>query len=276
MKFDVIEFADEMGKRLKYYQKRIGVSKMTNRPTDPYKIGGNVVILGNGPSLKQFLERRAEFENYDILCMNEFVSLSKDAFLREKPSYVGLCDPVYWDSDIEDTNFYVRISRETPVILENEVTWPLKVIAPVNEKLQFTNSNISILHMNINEYFGNSKRIKKGYVCNHAIPGVNNVGLFAIYFAITFGFDNIALFGYDNNIFPTFKLCGEDLFQCHLEHFYDTPPDYMRARDLEAWFTRMGNTMEKHRRLAEYARDAGIRIRNYSTQSLLTVYNEEA
>ena len=275
MNLDIVASMNEIGKLLRYYQIRIGAKKLSNKATVPYKIGGDIAILASGPSINLFLGRREEFKDYSILCMNCFPAISKEDFFDLQPSYISLCDAELWNYSMDDTREGMEQIRSLQRILDNEVTWPLTVIAPVTEKFHFSNKNVSIIHMNINEFFGDSERIKMGYKTNQAIPGIDNVGMFSIYFAITFGFENIVLFGYDNNIFPTLQYCKDDLFQYYTEHYFLTNRDYIRAGDLGKWFTATGAALEKHFRLDEYARRVGTHIRNDSVQSLFAIYNRK-
>ncbi len=84
----------------------------------------NCLILGNGPSLKQSLEKDLDmFKKSTLMCVNNFAASAE--FTMLKPSYYVILDP----------GFFIDKQRkdivETFGILKNNVDWELTSFYPL-------------------------------------------------------------------------------------------------------------------------------------------------
>lgn len=272
---DILNVTKEIGKKLTYYQLRVSTKRAPHKPTKPIHMGKKLVILGNGPSNQSFIERAEELHDYEILCMNYFPVKSRELFLQMKPSYIALCDGVLWKEGDYISPEIEKTVQELHEILEKDVTWKIKIIAPITEKFHFKNKNIDYVHMNINEYYGNKTTYLNRYQCNQAIPGTDNVGMFSIYFAITFGFKYIELFGLENNSILSLENVKGSKFRYDIAHYYYATKLEIDASELGTWFIRTGVALDKHKCFADYAQSMNVQIKNCSPGSLLTIYNRE-
>jgi hypothetical protein len=97
------------------------------RVTIPETDQEECILLGNGPSLKQDLEKYAHFpEGKDLICVNHFPST--DLFEKLKPATYITSAPDLWLDDIDK-----RFVNQSKVLFDNlarRTTWPLEFYIP--------------------------------------------------------------------------------------------------------------------------------------------------
>lgn len=91
----------------------------------PHRVGGNIIVAMNGPSLYSDLERLPD-NNSIYLGANHFADL--DFFSEAKPLFYVFSDPYFWHENVSDDLLLKR--GITYKRLVEEVTWELSVFAP--------------------------------------------------------------------------------------------------------------------------------------------------
>lgn len=174
--------------------------KGNNKPTCPRKEGDKIVILGNGPSQKLYWEHAERFKDYKLLCMNEFPYYERERFLLAQPDYYCAVDPVATSIEGADAfgAEYLGIMREKINLFNECVTWKMSYITWADNCNFFNNPSIgriSIPHITCDDVVEH-ERIRL-FEKNIATVNAESVSLVALFFALVFGFEEIALFGID-------------------------------------------------------------------------------
>ena len=255
----------------------------TNRSNPlPLKYNGNVLILANGPSLKNvILELTTEkFQNMDFIVLNFFAF--DDIFYHIKPKHYCLADPMYFKE-----NHRLDDVRKLFVILQNNVNWEMTIYIPRNHYHNFitfsniTNKNISITKMNCIEYEGFEKFRYFFYKKGLAMPKVQNITNMAIFIALNLGYDPIYLYGVDHTFFDSLcvneynQLCVKDrYFYNHQEILHPKlRADNGEVYKVSDYLEDVSNIFKSHDTLAKYAQYLNVKVFNCTKNSMIDCYN---
>lgn len=184
---------------------------------------GEVIILGNGPSLNDIDLKRLRNSKREIACVNYFPIYNKD-FFGIKPDYLCLFDPGFFDFIIksEKDDYYKLID-----CLE-EVDWKLNIICPAGKRLNLKNSNISYLwiNYNVNPFPFINKLVNFFYKKNILSYGFHNVVLGALYYFISCKYDKIYIAGVDMSDFKNIFVDEQNRVYVNSTHSYGTTRYY--------------------------------------------------
>lgn len=258
-------------------------SNNQKNPLNKNKHGENLILLANGPSLKEIIPQLTNpvlFGDADFVVVNYFAE--ETIFWKLKPQHYCLADPM----------FFMPSHRHKDVIalykLLNKVNWNLNLYIPQNRLKQFKlfssleNSYINIIGINTQEYKGFSQFRNWFYKKGLAIPGLQTVAHLAIYIGINWGYSTIKLYGVDHSFLESLhvnnnnELCNKD------KHFYDNgeaklKPIIKNDSFNEVWkiadyLVSIANMFKGHDILAEYAEYSGTEIINCTKGSYIDSY----
>lgn len=198
------------------------------RMTKPTKLGKKLIILATAPSVSAYFDYasvRSQFADYDIAMINFMVLHSQKELFMLKPKYLILMDPIYYD-DSSWERLDVQPWMQEDILnvrkILNEISWQCNIITSVLadfENVGVNNPCLSYIRLSIwsKEYsifwHGAFKRNLLNF-------GSNNVIMGALFFAITFGFENVALLGCPNkSLWYEMKVDGIHIHE-HM-HYYD-------------------------------------------------------
>lgn len=185
-------------------------------------------IFGNGPSLKEQLEKHTEFFfKEDILCVNGMARTKWYEIL--KPRYYMLLDPLFF-KDIDDLKEYpdkIKLQIvETLQGLSEKTSWPLVLFVSnglhENKNIQFlkTNPRITVVYMN-NLIFRGYEKIRDWlYVKGWAMPHYQNVLVAALYQGLLMRYSEICLFGAEHNWTKYLYVGADNFVHDSSKHFY--------------------------------------------------------
>jgi hypothetical protein len=245
---------------------------------------GRVVILANGPSLKEVIPRLAgddTFKDVDFVVMNFFAF--NDAFFQIKPKHYCFVDMVFIQDSYRKDEVYKLFT-----VLEERVDWDLNIYVVGHwyyEKFinffKFTNNFLKIIPVNYFVYRGYKNLRHFFYKKSLAMPELNSVVTLAIYMSINAGYSEIDLYGVDHNFLNS--LCvNEDNQLCdRYSHFYDIPetkPVQYADGSIPTVASHIKNTLNifiGHDLLADYAKYAGVKIINCTQNSMIDSYERK-
>ena len=254
-----------------------------NKVTKPQKLGTNLLILATAPCVSNYFEKesvREQFKDYDIACINYMLYYSQDFIFQIKPKYFVLLDPCFYQE-------YVTTGNEPPIphykeiaqILDS-VTWDCYVVTTVFADFETTNPHIKFIRLSC--FSTTYKKWKMPlFKSNYVNLGFYNVIQGALFFAIVFGYKNVAMLGCPYK--PLNATMTEDgLHVVEHMHYYDTnvyeytiPYDELLNRE-EGFFTRLSyrgylsnRCLWDIKKLADYY---GCNIINYSEDSRIDAF----
>jgi hypothetical protein len=252
------------------------------------KYSGAVVVLANGPSLKEIIPRLtvdAEFKDSDFIVMNFFAF--DDVFFRIKPKHYCLADPIFMQSEYTAKKEQVL---ELFKILQERVDWDLTIYVPryaLKKHLSYsrlTNPFIKYIPLNMVNYRGYESLRFFFYKHGLALPIVQSVANMAIYVALNTGYSPINLYGVDHTFFDS--LCVNDNNQlCNRSrHFYDNNHEellkpIMRCDDIiykiSDYINDVSSIFRSHDLLSAYATFLHARILNCTKGSMIDSYERK-
>ena len=252
----------------------------------PYKkrYSGQMVILANGPSLKEILPKigvEKEFNNVEFTVMNFFAF--DPTFLIIRPRFYCLADPMF----IRSSHHRYKEAENLFKYLQGKVDWDMNLYIPKwFGKKQFlhssslTNPHIHVVTVNHTLYESFKCLRNWVYKKNFAMPLVGTVAQLGIYVAVNNGFKEIKLYGVDHNM--TSSLCVNDKNQlCNrMTHFYqhsvelkNMMNEYNVQLKIADYLIEIGNLFRSHDLLADYAKSMGVKIINCTLGSMIDSYD---
>lgn len=244
-----------------------------------------MIVLANGPSLKDELPELAGLDNsnIDFVVLNYFGNDA--AFFKIKPKHYCFADPMFF----RKTHRSVK-ALELLKALDDNVNWAMNIYIPSNLHNNFlkfsslTNKNINIIKVNTTQYKGRNKLIKHFLFKNGlSTPNISTVANLAIYVALNKGPKEIDVYGIDHTFFD--GLCVNDENQvCTIEkHFYNNSTNLkpIRRNDndkvfkMSEYVTMIGDMFKSHDALSGYAKYLDIKLINKTKESLVDSYSRK-
>lgn len=257
--------------------------------TKPMNYGsGSILVVATGPSSNRFWESERYRTNwreksYDFCLINDSFFKYKDIVFRLKPKFYCIMDSYYFDRKCTtpDQNERFRSSKENRKLL-NSVDWELTLIVPSSVSLEWLdNPMIKIIRLNSVAYNRDDLRCRFSfYKKNWMNPGRNNVVQAALYFAITFGYKQIALLGGEFSFWRNVYLNKDrhviqEIEHCYkadkVERIYDMDEDYGGHREgtMSTYLACLSQTYAIYSYIREYADMMGAHIVNYSDGTMI-------
>ncbi len=245
-------------------------------------LGENVVVVGNGPSAKDFPYAKAKEKGYKLCCVNYF-ALSEDKFRAIRPEYYCCVDPEFSEEEYQK----IERGRELFRILES-VDWDMTFICPGIRPISFKNPHIRVCYENACTYRDRSdadcrfNRLRgKLFDRNKAIVGMQNVTIAATFFFVMGRANRILLTGVESD-WHRELIVGEDnqLYREHI-HFYGVEMENVTATGLVAkgefyqyiYFYYL--TLREFAALSKYAQDRQVPVINTCIKSYIDVFPKE-
>lgn len=201
-------------------------------------VSEKLIILGNGPSLKEHLENDLELlQNNTTMAVNKFCLT--DAYESVKPNYYVIVDPLFMMDNV--TEEYKQMQDEVFERFEQCTDWPLELFiagrGQGNARLQTLiekRPNIKLHYISITTVEGLRSASHFYYKKGWGTPFVGNVIVSSLMSAINCGFKEIILLGIDHTIHTTAFVNSKNLVCYRKQHYYkDKPVDVPVYVDLE-------------------------------------------
>ncbi len=183
------------------------------------------LILGNGPSLKQFFKKEIAFmQNKTIFAVNYFARTSE--YKRVKPHFYVITSPEYFLK--EQKKEYANERIITLKTIFKETFWPMVLIIPLIAKKNdhwrsqlINNEMIKIHYMNTTPVEGFENISFKLISKQFGMPRPHNVLIPCILHAINFDFKNIYLVGADHSWLAEIFVSKSNEVFLSQKHYYD-------------------------------------------------------
>lgn len=230
-------------------------------------------VLGNGPSLKDGLEKGVvKLEGNDVFAVNMFCQ--SDYFWSIKPRFYFLVDGAYFAPKDDRNNKLVDELIEKM----NRVDWSMYLVistsSPKGRLLNsLENANIKVIRLNsttlegfkfLNHYF---------YSINMGMPRCQTVVNFAICAAINMEYKNVYLYGADHT-WTRDLFVDDDNVVCYGDrHVYNKNLTVIKKEGTFAHLLgQFAKMFEAHYELETYSKTRGVKIWNCSSDTFLDAY----
>ena len=277
MKYDGIQSA--LGKTASSLASLIKVVLMSKRSSASSKTGEGreIVILGNGPSLRETIDRHLDFLiERDLMAVN-FAALAPE-FYELRPKYYVLADGHFFDSLDSDKNV-----RKLWEVLGN-VSWEMTLLVPTRfshlvKALLLHSDGLQVRYFNLTPVEGFKWLKHSLFKSGLGMPRPRNVMIPAIIEAIRLGYKKIYLCGADHTWTKTLDVDEENFVISVQPHFYkDNEEEHKRVREtykglkLHDVLGSMVVAFRSYWEIAEYAKSRNIEILNATPGSMIDAF----
>jgi hypothetical protein len=243
----------------------------------------NLLILGNGPSLKNDMSniRAMNNDNLDFMCCNSFC-LSDD-FTLIKPKYYVMADPGYWVNDADPVSVAQRIATFERFFL---VDWEMQLIVPASAKKFDLNAMINN-HM-VDVVYVNSLPMRFkidglsfiSYKMNLFSPSFLNVLIMCIFVGINMGYKVLFVYGADHSWHESICVKNDNHIYIVEKHCYDDEPvkehrmEWVNSKPITMGevFTGWGTVFNSYYELDKYAKTRNTVVVNNSSKSYIDAF----
>lgn len=264
--------ASSVGSLLKAAVMSKGVS-----PKADAKEGRSIVIMGNGPSLRETIDKDSEWLlAHDLMAVN--FAANTPEFFKLRPGYYVLADGHFFSGTQTDPNVR-RLWEEF-----RRISWPMTLWVSAKtlhlaKALTMHNDNISLKTFNLTPLEGYRTLVHSMMDMGLGMPRPRNVMIPAIMAAIREGYRKIYLCGADHTWTRTLSVDNENFVVSVQPHFYeDNEKEHERVRatyaglHLHDVLGSMTIAFRSYWQLAEYARSRGIDIINATPGSMIDAF----
>lgn len=258
-----------------------------NRPTKPYCIGRNLLVLATGPSVKAYFENesvREQFKDYDLAAINFMLSKSEDLMHKYKPRFFVLLDSIYFlESARNDIPDWMREDCYKTFEALERIDWDCEIITYPLGEWRISNPHIRFIYLSIHK--GQYNLVNHWFYKHNIMnAGVNNVIIGTLYFAITFGYKNVAMLGCPYRQI-SFEMKPDGMHLYYHMHYYDDDvwEDIFSFEEIQTNFKGGFDLYHKKRAIdncksfigiAKYAKRMGTELVNYSDGSQITAIRQ--
>jgi hypothetical protein len=258
------------------FSKKDRIAKIKNAET--------CYVLGNGPSLKQVLEKDINlFKNGFVLVCNDF-ALS-EYYTLIKPAYYLLSDPTYFNKfNIAE---HKKQTDQLYEIIRLKTDWNITFIIPFQhyksnylQSILNPNKNIHIQFYNTTPVFCNQKLRFKLYDWGLGKPSGSNILVSCVYISIFSGFKNIYLYGADHSWLTNLHVTDNNEVSLKLDNFYlNGNQNYNVWKDernisftMPEILSRLSYMFRAYFELNSYAKTKSIEITNCTKNSFIDAF----
>jgi len=247
-------------------------------------VGKEIVIIGNGPSLKETLEKSFTFfEGKSKMCVNSFVLT--DYFEKLKPEYYIFADPGFFIEEPVPATLELR--EKIKKALADKVKWEMTVFLPVKTdffaEIQKQNKNFKVVYFNKTKTPG--FQWFRHFLYNHRLgmPPVENVMVAGVMLSIHMGFSKIFLAGADHSWHENIVIDKNNSVCFYDVHFYDKDksdvklvpvihPITKTSVKAEDVFFALVKALRSYTLLEKYSKTKGAKIYNASPKTYIDAF----
>ena len=264
--------ASSAGSLLKVALMSRGVS-----PKAKDKEGRGLVIMGNGPSLRQTIDNDSEWLcSHDLLAVN-FAANTPD-FFRMRPQFYVLADGHFFSGNATDPNV-AKLWKELGKVTWKMTLWVPSKSLPLARAFVMANDNIRVKTFNLTPIEGIKAVSHMLIDAGLGMPRPRNVMIPAIIAGMREGYRKIYLCGADHTWTRTLSVDDENFVVSVQPHFYkDNDKEHERVRSAYAGLHlhdvlgSMTIAFRSYWQLAEYARSKGVEIINATPGSMIDAF----
>ncbi|UKJ08055.1 hypothetical protein [Solitalea lacus] len=244
-------------------------------------------ILGNGPSLKQSIEKRhAELvdSSVSLFVVNSFAV--SPLFVELKPKYYVFLDPYF--ASYNGVSTPIDAVKKTYEHLLNDVSWEMTLFLPARasknlflQQLVKQNPNIKISFYNYVVFDGLNEVKFQFFKRNLAMPQCQNILGACIFIATNMQFKEVFLLGADHSWHEQIALDENNNLVTIDKHFYNqqgksivmnTHANNTAEYGVHSFFASLAKAFFSYKVLAKYAKYRGVKVKNWSEKSYIDAF----
>ena len=253
----------------------------------PINNKNTMLILGNGPSLKEFLETdREDTLDSDIFAVNKFCL--SEAYTQVKPTHYILVDSDFFFDDTDSA--ILEMKKNVLSKFEHETDWDMNLFLPRNDKSQIIaqqimqhNSKIKVFYFNAYTIDGPSFFRNYMYKRGVGMPFVGNVLVSANILSINMNYKNIKIFGAEQSIHLQGRVNQNNEVVVGYTYFNGHNSDVVLKNDLDPskpqtyheFLTHWRDTFASYHLVESYAQYRKCKIINMTEDSYIDAFEKK-
>lgn len=242
--------------------------------------GESLVIMGNGPSLKQTIEQDGEkLRQHPLMAVN--YAIRSDEFFMLKPEYYTMIDPAFFNGYEREGNV-----RNLWKLMIERVDWPMTLFVPVKAKVPADlnrNGNLRVERINPIGVEGFEWLEDWTFRSGKGMPRPRNVLIGSLMVGLKLGYRKIFVVGADHTWTENLQVNGRNELCAVENHFYKEGDDDHAARASIYRGVRMHQMMyslyvafKSYFAIERYARKRGVEIINATPHSFIDAFERGA
>lgn len=238
--------------------------------------GKDAIVLGNGPSLKECLEKHIEvLSGKDLISVNNFCL--SPFFEKLKPKYYILTDPRFFDEKYDQGAKQQQIDFLKAL---DCVYWNFYLFVPyIAHKSKIVkelkrHQSIEVVYYNYTPFVGIMSIEYFVFKRNLGMPEPMNVTNAAAFVMTNLGYKNIYMLGIEHSWLKNFYVNDNNQIVLVDNHFYDTT-EYIQEFPMYDWLRQIGTAFKSHMRISKYAQYKGTNIFNSTPGSYVDAYKRK-
>lgn len=246
------------------------MSRPSGAKRQPQRKGGRLIVMGNGPSLRDTIDNHFDqLTGCDTMAVN-FAANTED-FYRLRPRHYVLTDP----------HFFTSSHPNVTALWDNlrKIDWEMDLHIPATRKAGALPSNISLRHYNMAPAEGYEWLCQSLYSRGLALPRPRNVLIPSIMEGIRQGYSEIWLVGADHTWPHTLYVDDSNRVVTVQPHFYeDNKKELDRIAEayagvrLHEVLGSMAVAFRSYHAVRRYADKKGVSIYNATPGSLIDAF----
>ncbi|MCH5327498.1 MAG: hypothetical protein J1E02_00620 [Coprobacter sp.] len=242
---------------------------------------GEIVILGNGPSLNVTVEDSPAFLRNKMLLAVNFAG-STELFRQLCPGLYVLADPYFFDASKDKSVELYRMLADT-------VTWEMYLFVPVTsrkrkwwQEILSTNPHIHIVMYNTTPVEGYRWFTRLAFRKGWGSPRPRNVLIPSIMLALRLGFKKIYLAGADHSWLPGLSVNDANQVITRQPHFYKDSEQHNKQVDAQYAHIHLHEVLysmyiafRSYFIIRDYAEYVGTKIVNITPGSYIDAFERE-
>jgi len=246
-----------------------------------------LVILGNGPSLKESLiDDKSLLNGKELMVVNQFVL--SDEFSRLRPTNYVLLDIGFFKE-----NTIPRVREVTLRMIEGFLTktdWEMNIFLPKEGRGSEFHKKLESSERSFNFVFFNRTNVEglKGfrhwtYRTNLGMPKPQNVLVGCLMLGICMKYSQIFILGADHSWLENIRITDDNALISIEKHFYDKDtkgkptkkehPDTLQSARLHDYLYDLARTFSSYHLIREFANAEGVKIWNASKVSYIDAFD---
>lgn len=237
--------------------------------------GKTLIVMGNGPSLRQTIEKnRDALAAHDTMAVN--FAANTPEYFTIRPRHYILADPLFFTTEEPNVVSLVENLAKTD--------WPMTLHIPAGswKKDALKNDNITLQYYNLTPGEGYDALCHTLYDASLALPRPRNVLIPALMEGIREGYEEIYIVGADHTWIHSLYVDDDNRVMSVQPHFYkDDPRELERQARMFAGL-RLHNILESmtiafrsYHAVRKYADRKGVRIYNSTPGSLIDAFTRK-
>lgn len=234
-----------------------------------------IVVLGNGPSLKSLIEQKGEFLKGKALLAVNYAVLS-DYYIELKPRYYVVADPEFFFNPNHSNKLFDAMAEKTSWDLDLYLSVRARKSSIWQSKLA-ANPHIHVHYFNMTPIEGfrafSHLAFRKGW--GTARP--RNVLIPSLMIVLRMSFPTIYVAGADHSWLKELWVNEDNIVIEDLNHFYDKKGSerYVSDKHLHDLLLSMHVAFKSYHIIEAYARSVGKKIYNVTEGSFIDAFDRK-